>query len=64
MQDERAHMIKHRLASIAEGRWTQPGMARDLAELGISADMLLRIQRQAQELLAVWDARLNPVMKE
>lgn len=54
MNDERPHMIRHRLKALAEGRWNDPGIALDLAALGVSDDALARIQRQAQELLDGW----------
>lgn len=50
MQDERPHMIRHRLGSLAEGRWCRGGLAGDF-----SAEFLALVQRRAQEILATMD---------
>lgn len=61
MNDERPHMIRHRLKSLAEGRWADADIAHDLH--GVSPEAREIIQRQAAELLAAMD---NPssLMKE
>ncbi len=65
MQDERPHMIRHRLRSLAEGKWVESRMGRELIELGIGEGVLAIIQARAQEILAAASAEpQSSLMKE